>query len=129
MQWGGKPILIDVGLMTPHFHLPILEELVCSIVKYAQCACLIDCCTKYNSDIDTTGLGVVWQRRNVIREIFVEMDIPAWDAQLEPQDKYVARVATQISNRFKECTVSVKLQLVLAHLSLQFSWSPCHKTP
>jgi len=125
MQWGEKPILIDVGLMTQHD--PILDEPECSIVKYAQCACLIDCCTRYNNDIDTSALGPVWQRRNAVRDIFIEMEISPWDGEIEPQDEYVARVASQISDKFKKCTLPVKLQLVLAHLSMQFFWSPCQK--
>lgn len=122
MQLHGKPILVDMGLMT-HDDLRLSEPLR-TIVMYAQCAALIDCCTCYNDDVCTTELRSVWELRNTTEGIFSQMGIVPWNRDVESQERYIARVAQQVADKFHEHDVAVQIQLILAHLSLHFSWSP-----
>ena len=122
MQLAKTPILIDTGLMTQND--PIISEPVHTFVQYAQCSALIDCCTVYNEDAQTSPLAPVWTLQNEVQGLFTQKGIAGWNREVESQEDYVARVATQMVNTFNESTPTIQLQLILAHLSLQFAWDP-----
>lgn len=122
MLWNGKPIIIDFGLITRQD--PIRAEPIRSLVQYAQCAALIDNCNKYSCAKKSGLLGPVWRMRNVAHDIFNQHGIPDWNRELESQEAYVARITKDAIQKFSDCALEIQLQLILAHLSLQFRWCP-----
>ena len=122
MQWETKPILIDVGLMTQTD--PVTTEPIRTLLQYAQCSALIDCCNRYNCNACTNALGPVRELRNRAADIFVEKGVTLWNREVESQERYIARVATQVVDEFYDSHVTIQLQLILAHLSLQFACEP-----